>query len=355
MGSRLDPRHDPSVPEAFREKAGALRAVVVRAVERNSAPGILLSGGLDTSIVAEIAARRGLHQAVTVLVGEAAPDAPFATGVARHLGLSHRVVATTPEELLEEVPRVVRVLRTFDPMEVRNSIVVARGLREARAMGVEAVLTGDAADELFGGYSFLWDKSEEEFARSSERMSRIMRFSAIPLGEDLGVGVRVPFLDPEVVAFARTLSKGEKVAQVGGGRHGKYLLRLAFPEVENRWRRKDPIEVGSGSRVLPDHLRAAIDPGEFERERARIRREERVDIRDPEHLAYYREFRKTFGDRPPLVRDGEDPCSACGFELASAESDFCLTCGAWPARRTTRSADRRPVPGLPGPGPRAQG
>lgn len=309
-----------------------LRSLVIEAIKREPAPCILLSGGLDTSIIAEVAGPLGLRSAVTVLVGDQAPDGPFASRIAERLGLDHRVISCSFEDLLQEVPFVVGVLRTFDPMEVRNSIVTARALREVRRLGLAATYTGDAADELFGGYSFLWSKTEEEFVRSSERMSRVMRFSAFPMGEALGVRICAPYLDPEVVAFSRGLGKADKVATVQGTTHGKYILRLAFPEVENRWRRKDPIEVGSGSRGLTEHLRARVPPEQFERDRSRILREDRVVIRDPEHLTYYRAFRSVFGDRPPLARDGSDPCPFCHFELPSPESDFCLTCGAWPAR-----------------------
>lgn len=314
------------------EKARELRRRVLAAVERSPCPGILLSGGLDTSIIAHLAAPRGLKSAVTVVLGGAAPDAPYASRIAERLGLEHRVVDPGLDGLLGEVPFVVRTMRTFDPMEVRNSVVVARALREARTLGLRSVYTGDAADELFGGYSFLWPKSEEEFARSSERMVQVMRFSSFPMGEALGVEVHAPFMDPAVVEFSRRLGKSEKVAEVDGTTHGKYLLRLAFPEVENRWRRKDPIEVGSGSRALTEYLGRRTSPGDFERERSAIQREEAIEIRDPEHLAYYRVFREVFGDHPPIPRCGADPCAKCGFELYSRESDFCVTCGAWPAR-----------------------
>ncbi|MDE1880340.1 MAG: hypothetical protein KGI89_07330 [Euryarchaeota archaeon] len=316
----------------LKARSEALHDLVVSAVRRAPAESIQLSGGLDTSVLAQVAKPQGLRWAFTVLVGKDPPDQDYAQHVAKRLGLEHHEVHTDLEGILEEVPFVVKVMRTFDPMEVRNSIVVARGLREAKALGVSATLTGDAADELFGGYSFLWPKSEEEFARSSDRMARVMRFSSFPMGEALGVQVHAPYMDPEIVAFSRRLSKAEKVASVDGVTHGKFLLRLAFPEVPNRWRRKDPIEVGSGSARLTEHFRTTITKREFERERERVLREDQVEIRDPEHLAYYRVFGEVFGERPPLTRHGKDPCPKCGYELPSPESNFCVTCGAWPAR-----------------------
>jgi len=193
-------------------------------------------------------------------------------------------------------------------------------------------MTGDAADELFGGYSFMWSKPEGEFEQFSEHLASVMRFSSVPLGAALGIEVKTPYLDSAVVASALRLTRAQKVGVRDGVTYGKFLLRLAFPQVEACWRRKDPIEVGAGTAVLPDYFRARIPSREFDTERERIRVTERVEIRDPEHLAYYRVFRKTFGDSPPLRRFGSNPCSKCGFELPRPDSGFCVTCGAWPAR-----------------------
>ncbi len=309
-----------------------LRRTMERAAAKHPAECILLSGGLDTSILARLSVRHGMRGAVTVLIGTGAPDEPYATAVADSLGLRHHVVRTDLEEILQEVEFVVRTLKTFDPMEIRNSIVVARGLREAAQLGYATVMTGDAADELFGGYSFMWSKPEGEFERFSEHLASVMRFSSVPLGAALGIEVKTPYLDPAVVAFALRLSKAQKVGVRGGVTHGKFLLRLAFPEVEACWRRKDPIEVGAGTAVLPDYFRAGIASRELDAERERIGRTERVEIRDAEHLEYYRAFRRIFGDSPPLRRFDTDSCSKCGFELPRLDSNFCVTCGAWPAR-----------------------
>ena len=331
--ARVEPPQEDDRGNAIVGPTTELRQLIERAAAGHPAECILLSGGLDTSILARLGVQNEMRAAVTVLVGPEAPDAPYAEAVADNLGLRHHVVRTDLDEILQEVEFVVRTLVTFDPMEIRNSIVVARGLREAAQLRYATVMTGDAADELFGGYSFMWSKPEGEFERFSAHLASVMRFSSIPLGAALGIEVKTPYLDPAVVACALRLSKAQKVGVRGGVTYGKFLLRLAFPEVEACWRRKDPIEVGAGTAVLPDYFRARILSLEFEAERERIGRLERVEIRDPEHLAYYRIFRQAFGDSPPLRRFGLDPCSKCGFELPLPNSEFCVTCGAWPARR----------------------
>ena len=305
---------------------------MIGAVGRRPAECLLLSGGLDTAILAPLADAGGTRAAITVLATEDAPDRPYAHAIAARLGWRHHVVEAPFEELLQETDFVVRTLRSFDPMEIRNSLVIARALREAARHGYQTAMTGDAADELFGGYSFMWGKSPEEFEAYSRRMAVSMKFSSHPLGQALGVEIRAPYTDPEVVEFATRLPKRLKVAERDGAPVGKWVLRWAFPECESRWRRKDPIEVGSGSTHLPRWFAERLPPERLSEAQARIRREDRVEIRDAEHWAYYQAFRRVF---PGLLEDrafGKNACAHCGFDLPRPDSDFCITCGAYPAR-----------------------
>lgn len=319
------------------EDAVRLRELVTEAVRRRPAEAMLLSGGLDTSILAPLAARGGTHTAVTVLASPHAPDGPYATRIARRLGWAHRTVDLSLDELLGEVEFVVRILRSFDPMEVRNSIVLARGLREAAALGCRRVMTGDAADELFAGYSFMWAMPTGDFELYSRRMAETMRFSSVPLGRELGVTVLAPYTDPEIVRFACALPKERKVGLHEGVRFGKIVLREAFPDAEACWRTKEPIEVGSGSRALTRHFADRLPAERFEEERRRILEDERIAIRDPEHLEYYRRFRAVFGGEPVRPRFGANACDGCGYELDNPTTQFCRTCGAYPARGSSRA------------------
>jgi asparagine synthase (glutamine-hydrolysing) len=330
VSARPTERTEPS-PE-LQAAATELRELVIRATTRRPAQCMLLSGGLDTAILAPLADAGGTRAAVTVLTSADAPDRPFANVVASRLGWQHHVVEVSLEDLVTETDFVARTLHSFDPMEIRNSVVIARGLREAARQGYRTAMTGDAADELFGGYSFMWEKSPEEFEEYSRRMAVSMRFSSHPLGTALGVEVKAPYTDPDVVRFATGLPKGFKVAQRDGTPVGKWVLRWAFPECESRWRRKDPIEVGSGSARLRDWIAQRTSPTVLTEERARILREDRVEIRDAEQLAYYQAFRRQLPESLAKRSFGTDSCVHCGFDLPRPDSTFCTTCGAYPAR-----------------------
>jgi len=135
--------------------------VVVRAFEKsvrsNLADGLLLSGGLDTAIIAYLAARWVKPDCITVALSDApAPDVDYAKLVASRLQLKHYIHYFGDEELDEGIRAVIKILKTFDPMEIRNSAAIYIALKVARDRGISTIMTGDASDELFGGYSFLF-------------------------------------------------------------------------------------------------------------------------------------------------------------------------------------------------------
>jgi len=333
---------------------------------------ILLSGGVDTSILAEAAfavynqnagsedggghgdqdrPAKPLTGAITVLCTDQATDEFYATQIAARTGLVHQVVKITLDSVLEELDFCIRTLQTFDPMELRNSIVIARGLSIAKSLGYKSVMTGDGADELFAGYSFLHNMSAERLQAYSDRLTKTMRFSGVILAKTLGLQLVQPYLDPEVIAFSQQCTRDEKINYhdhpqerewqdrlSGRQLHGKFILREAFEEEAfSAWRKKEPIEVGSGTTVLPKLFQESMTPEDLKKEQDQILTEEGIKIRDVEHLQYFRVFKKVFGDDlstypEKLKKDGRDPCPGCGFNLTSPEQTFCVICGQWPAR-----------------------
>ncbi|KAG0060965.1 hypothetical protein BGZ89_011844 [Linnemannia elongata] len=299
---------------------------------------ILLSGGVDTSILAEAAfavynqakkanpdddqLKRPLTGAVTVLCTDQATDEFYATQIAHRTGLIQTVVKITLDSVLEELEFCIQTLETFDPMELRNGIVIARGLAVAKSLGYKTVMTGDGADELFAGYSFLHNMSAERLQAYSDKLTKTMRFSGVTLAKALGLE-----LDRE---WQDRLSG----AQV----HGKFILREAFEkEAFSAWRKKEPIEVGSGTTVLPKLFQESMSAEDLKKEQDQILEEERIKIRDVEHLNYFKVFKKVFGNDlstypAKLTRDGRDPCPGCGFNLTTPDQTFCVICGQWPAR-----------------------
>jgi asparagine synthase (glutamine-hydrolysing) len=286
-----------------------MRDVLIASVERQmmgDVPvGVFLSGGLDSSLAAAIAARRLAEQGErlqTFAVGtEGSADLLAARAVAEHLGSEHRERVYTAQEAVRAVPVVVRAIEHFDPSLVRSAVPNYL-LAEMTARHVKVVLTGEGADELFAGYEYLRDFTRPddlhaEITRTVEGLHslNLQRCDRVTMAH--GLEARVPFLDREVIAFALRLPAESKLA--GPGRPEKRLLREAFagwlPE-ELLWREKSQFGDGSGAAsVLTAAMEEMVSEAELERERDTLD----PPLRTREELAYLRIFREHLpGVRP---------------------------------------------------------
>ena len=300
------PRHVGPVPG---DPIRGARDVLIDSVERQmmgDVPvGVFLSGGLDSSLVAAIAARylaeRG-EVLQTFAVGTVeSPDVAAARQVAEHIGSAHREILYDAEQAVEALPGVVRCIESFDPALVRSA-VPNYFLAQETAKHVKVVLTGEGADELFAGYEYMRDihlpqDLHDELERTIDGLHNLnlQRADRVTMAHSLEA--RVPFLDREVIDWAMRLPIELKIP--AKGEMEKQLLREAFagwlPE-ELLWRVKAQFGDGSGAReVLSEQVAADITDAEFEAERGAI---EPV-IRTKEELAYYRVWRDWLPDVDP--------------------------------------------------------
>ena len=283
----------PTVIAATRE---ALIDSVERQMMGDVPVGVFLSGGLDSSVVAAIAARyldlRGERLQTFAVGTEDSPDLLAARVVAEDLGSDHHERIYTAAEAIAVLPSVVRAIEHFDPSLVRSAVPNYL-LAEMTARHVKVVLTGEGADELFAGYEYLRELDGEaalhtELVRTLDGLHDLNLQRADRVTMAHGLEARVPFLDRQLIGFAMALPTAWKIP--GEGEMEKRLLREAFigwvPD-EVLWRDKSQFGDGSGAAsVLTDTVEAEIGELEFEAER---------DLLDPplrtrEELAYYRIF-----------------------------------------------------------------
>ncbi|MCP8317488.1 MAG: asparagine synthase [archaeon] len=314
------------------EICAKLRSLLEEAVSRNLSEGILLSGGLDTSILAYIASNYTRLKAFTVAFDIAsAPDVEYAKLMAKTLSLDHTIHLFNEYELLDSIPIVIKTLKSFDPMEIRNSASIFIALKLAKEKGMESVMTGDGSDELFAGYSFLFDLNKEQLDDELSKIWASMFFSSVPLGKALGIDVKIPFLDSELKSYAMSLDSGYKIKREGHHTWGKWILRKAFdgllPEAIV-WRVKMPIEYGSGTNLLTSLLEKRIDDFEFEEKMRRYMEEDKVIIRNKEQLWYYEIYRSIIGI-PQKIRHGGKNCPLCNSDVLE-NARYCRVCGAYP-------------------------
>jgi len=326
----------PHLPQSAErlDKAGQLRGLIEDQVKASPAHGILFSGGLDTSILAAVASSQGRRlRALMVSVAEGnGLDEPYALLMAHRLGIDLEIVRPPLGELLERMPELISLLETFDPMELRNSIVAYVALEAAGKRGMSNVMTGDAADELFAGYSFMFNMSPEALLPYIHHLNDIMHFTSQTIARKLELDVSCPYLAPAVRSFALSLSYKQLVNDLDGRKMGKKILREAFSDLlppEIVWRVKTPIEYGSGSTALKQLAEQSVTDGEFEQARERAAQQDSVKLRDKEQYFYYRTYRHIFA--PPRERTrGDKTCHACQGPVPRADMNFCRICGAYP-------------------------
>jgi asparagine synthase (glutamine-hydrolysing) len=307
-----------------------IRLLLEGAVQRNLTDCILLSGGLDTSIVTAVASKYSKLTGITVSLGDA-PDVKFAKLIVEKYGLKHHIVRVGRNDIERAIFEVVQVIQSFDPMEIRNDATIMIGLENARELGFNGVMTGDAGDELFAGYSFFFKMRPDELEKKLRKMWDTMRFSSVPLAKSLGMKAKLPLLDHEFKNFAMEIPVQLKIHKERGRVYGKWILRKSFEQDlpdEILWRVKMPIEQGSGTSSLSEYYGTKISDSEFNLKREQLSKSDRVRIRDKEQLAYYEIYRRIFGT-PDGRGSGSKICTGCSTQLPE-EMNYCRTCGEYP-------------------------
>lgn len=311
-----------------------VRALVNKVVQRNLADGILFSAGTDTTIIAYEAVKyKPKMPALTMAFKHGNPkDTEYVKKMVALLKLNHETHVFDRDEVLENTPKVVKALKKFDPMEIRNSMPVYIGLTLMKKKDVKSVLTGDALDELFG-YPWQFHLSEEEFAQKQQEMWAEMGFSSIPMAESLGMTIKAPYMDPLFMDWAKKLPIKFKINMHDGVKYSKWILRKAYEDVIPKdviWRPKAPLEQGTGTEVLRTYFNDMISDKEFEEKKKQVLAEDDVKIQDKEQLLYYEHFRKIFGKPSEVFPDnGGIQCPYCkGY--VKTKIQFCKICGAYP-------------------------
>ena len=303
--------------------------ILENAVRECKSDWIALSGGLDSSILAHLR-KDQKPQTMTIITKDfLGTDLTFAQIIAKHVGLPLSLIQVNMEEVLDSINETIKILGNFNDIEIRNSIVPYIYLTTLKNKGVNSVITGDGADEVFGGYNFLLKKSDNEIEDELKRIKKIMHFPSKDIARSLDMEVETPFLNEDMIKFSDELPVSKKINSKEGKKFGKWILRETFEEyLPNNitWREKSPMQDGSGTNNLTGLFNTIITDEIFTQKKAKILEEDGVCIRTKESLHYYECFRKSNSVKKS---DSDNRCPDCNYEIG-VNSRFCRMCGKFP-------------------------
>jgi len=233
---------------------------LTNSVKKNLTPdcAVLFSGGVDSSLITALAIR---HVPVITLITvgfTGSNDVKWAPDAAQLLGVGKSLILKMIDlyDVESTIPCVMEALETADPMAISLGVPLYIACTEAKSRNINLLLTGQGADELFGGYhryKEIFKKStaslHEAIAADVSQLPRrdILRDNTV--AEAAGIKLAAPFLDPDVVELALSIPAALKVSEFGGELVGKYILRRAAENVVPAgiaWREKKAFQYGSG-------------------------------------------------------------------------------------------------------------
>ena len=270
--------------------------------------GVLLSGGLDSSLIASIATRllresgsdfgSKLHSFSIGLEG--APDLIAARSVAEFLGTKHHEFVFTIQEGLDSIRDLIYHLETYDVTTIRASTPMYLLARKIKSMGIKMVLSGEGADEIFGGYLYFHNapNSDEFHTECKRRVNDLHLFDCLRANKSTmawGLEARVPFLDTTFLELCMPIHPEQKCCGIE-----KYILRKAFDTPDDPylpkeilWRQKEQFSDGVGYSWI-DELKAYCETqmGDTELD---------ATIRTQEEAYYYKIYNELFPNRTSVV------------------------------------------------------
>ena len=290
---------------------------------------ISLSGGLDSSIIASLLKERKPKTLAVIAEDFVSTDLTYCQMISKELDLPLTILYVKTEEILEAVEETIKILKNFNDIEIRNNVVMYLAIKWAKDNGEKSIITGDGADELFAGYSFLLSKSEEELEKELKRIGSIMHFPTQRIGKSLGITIESPFLNEKVKKLAGEIPVNLKVKEENGKRYGKWILRKTFEKnipQQITWREKSPMQDGSGTTGLTNLFESIIGEESFVEKKLTVEKTDNVVIRSRESMHYYEIYKKLYGS--PIDSKSEEICPYCKHYVG--KSKFCRMCGAFP-------------------------
>jgi asparagine synthase (glutamine-hydrolysing) len=316
----------------------ALDAAVHRQLMSDVPYGVLLSGGLDSSITSALAKKYAdkriesgdkdsawwpqLHSFAIGLEGS--PDLAAAQKVADHLDTVHHEIKFTIQEGIDALRDVIYHVETYDITTIRASTPMFLLARAIKAMGIKMVLSGEGADEIFGGYLYFHKApTAKDFHEENVRkLDKLHMYDCLRANKSLaswGIEGRVPFLDKEVMDVALRLNPQDKM--INGERMEKWVLRKAFEDMlpeSVAWRQKEQFSDGVGYSWI-DTLKEMVEQEVSDEQMANAQYRFPIQTPTSKEEFYYRSiFEEHFPSDAAALSVPSVPSVACSSPVALA-------------------------------------
>jgi len=314
----------------------ALEDAVHRQLMSDVPYGVLLSGGLDSSVTSAIAKKYSerrieandkeqawLPQLHSFSVGlEGSPDLAAAKKVADHIGTIHHEIKFTIQEGLDAIRDVIYNLETYDVTTIRASTPMYLMARVIKSMGIKMVLSGEGADELFGGYLYFHKapNAREFHDETVRKLDKLHMYDCLRANKSLaawGIEGRVPFLDKEFMDVAMRINPRDKM--INGERMEKWVIRKAFEDMipeSVAWRQKEQFSDGVGYSWI-DTLKEVADKAVFDEQLENAKYKFPIQTPQNKEEFYYRSiFAEHFPSDTAALCVPQEASVACSTKIA---------------------------------------
>lgn len=321
---------------SIQEIKEALEAAVHRQLMSDVPYGVLLSGGLDSSVTSAIAkkyAQKRIEsddekdawwpQLHSFSVGlEGSPDLAAAQKVADHIDTVHHEIKFTIQEGLDAIKDVIYNLETYDITTIRASTPMYLMARVIKSMGIKMVLSGEGADELFGGYLYFHKapNAREFHEETVRKLEKLHMYDCLRANKSLaawGIEGRVPFLDKEFMDVAMRINPQDKM--INGERMEKWVVRKAFEDMlpeSVAWRQKEQFSDGVGYSWI-DTLKEVVDKEVSDEQLKSANFRFPIQTPTSKEEYYYRTiFEQHFPSDAAALCVPQEPSVACSTKIA---------------------------------------
>ena len=326
----------PTEPVSLPKLRKALEDSVHKQLMCDVPYGVLISGGLDSSVIAAIAAQYSkkriesgdaeeawwprLHSFAIGLDGS--PDLKAAKIVADDIGTVHHECKYTIQEGLDALPDVIYHLETYDVTTIRAATPMYLMARKIKSMGIKMVLSGEGADEVFGGYLYfhMAPNKEELHHETVRKLQKLSKYDCLRANKSMaawGIEARVPFLGKEFLEYAMNIDPADKMCT--DGKAEKYVLRKAFEGLipdEVLWRQKEQFSDGVGYNWI-DSLKDNADKKVSDDELTHADRKFPIQPPTTKEGYYYRQiFDEMYPSNEAALTVEAGPSIACSSPVA---------------------------------------